>query len=522
VKEMPGIPAEQKHFENSYSLIIIRRTEDIEGVRSIWEKMISRPNADIDHYLAVVRARADHCRPHVIILIQSGEPIALLICRVEKKKFEVKIGYKIVSGPEINHLIVIYGGMLGDFAQHHAGYFIDELLDTLARREVDVVLFESVSLESSIYKEVLSKPRSLCKDYFPTIHSHWRLTIPGTYDEYFRHLSARTRARLKNDMNKLLKKYGEVLRIRYYDQKDDLEMILKDMEYITQKTYKRRLGFGFVDNALTRQRYLVASKKGWLRVYFLYFSDIPIAYWSGFHFESKYYGEMTGYDPEYRDYSPGIFLLMKMIEHLYNEYKVTMIDFGQGDSEYKYIYCNERCEKASLYIFSPAMKIVLLNVARMIIVSASRVIEFFLDRFQLKGKLKRIWRHGIFEKGSLIEQDRREIQKSIAKRDHSIVERLREERPKKQTQREYSPTSFEIVKLKRDIESGVPAFELFYEANLCKSKSEARRIISQGGAYVNDRRIAEFDEKISLQDFGNQEILYLRRGKKLKAIVKLM
>jgi tyrosyl-tRNA synthetase len=57
---------------------------------------------------------------------------------------------------------------------------------------------------------------------------------------------------------------------------------------------------------------------------------------------------------------------------------------------------------------------------------------------------------------------------------------------------------------------------------LCKSKGEARRIISQGGAYVNERRLAEFDEKISLQDFGDREIVYLRRGRKHQAIVRMI
>jgi tyrosyl-tRNA synthetase len=80
---------------------------------------------------------------------------------------------------------------------------------------------------------------------------------------------------------------------------------------------------------------------------------------------------------------------------------------------------------------------------------------------------------------------------------------------------------FKIVKPKAELEKGIPAFELFHEANLCASKGEARRIIAQGGGYVNDRQIAAFDEKIGLHDFGGESKIYLRKGKKKYAILEV-
>ena len=68
---------------------------------------------------------------------------------------------------------------------------------------------------------------------------------------------------------------------------------------------------------------------------------------------------------------------------------------------------------------------------------------------------------------------------------------------------------FEIAKL----EEGVPAFILFSEAGLVKSRGEARRLIQQGGAYVNSRRIEQFDEIIDRDDIEDGFIL-LRAGKK--------
>ncbi len=61
---------------------------------------------------------------------------------------------------------------------------------------------------------------------------------------------------------------------------------------------------------------------------------------------------------------------------------------------------------------------------------------------------------------------------------------------------------------------GVAAFVLFNEVGLCKSSSEARRLISQGGAYVGDKRVESFDTPITLDMAGKDGAIWLRAGKK--------
>ena len=56
----------------------------------------------------------------------------------------------------------------------------------------------------------------------------------------------------------------------------------------------------------------------------------------------------------------------------------------------------------------------------------------------------------------------------------------------------------------------MPAFRLFSETtSLCASGSEARRLIEQGGAYINDKKVERFDALIKLEDN-----MKLRVGKK--------
>ena len=64
-----------------------------------------------------------------------------------------------------------------------------------------------------------------------------------------------------------------------------------------------------------------------------------------------------------------------------------------------------------------------------------------------------------------------------------------------------------------DFVDGIPCFKLFHEVGLADSSGAARRLIKQGGGYVNGRRLTEFDERITASDIHNMEIL-LRAGKK--------
>ncbi len=64
-----------------------------------------------------------------------------------------------------------------------------------------------------------------------------------------------------------------------------------------------------------------------------------------------------------------------------------------------------------------------------------------------------------------------------------------------------------------DVIGSMAAVDLFTKSGLCKSKSDARRLINQGGAYINGERVANFDQIIEKNDKNGDEIL-LRAGKK--------
>ncbi len=70
------------------------------------------------------------------------------------------------------------------------------------------------------------------------------------------------------------------------------------------------------------------------------------------------------------------------------------------------------------------------------------------------------------------------------------------------------------------LEEGIPAWQLFHEVGLCKSRADARRLIQQGGGYVNDRRLDAFDERIGAEEVRGQGML-MRAGKKRYHLVRM-
>jgi tyrosyl-tRNA synthetase len=77
-----------------------------------------------------------------------------------------------------------------------------------------------------------------------------------------------------------------------------------------------------------------------------------------------------------------------------------------------------------------------------------------------------------------------------------------------------------VEKGRETLAAGIPAFELFHEVGLCGSRSEARRLISQGGGYVNERPLTSIEERIGLADADDRGQIRLRKGKKTYRIIQ--
>ena len=64
-----------------------------------------------------------------------------------------------------------------------------------------------------------------------------------------------------------------------------------------------------------------------------------------------------------------------------------------------------------------------------------------------------------------------------------------------------------------ELGDGIPAFKIFHMTGLASSGGAARRLIDQGGGYINGERIVSAEYMVTKNDFNDADIL-LRAGKK--------
>ena len=71
----------------------------------------------------------------------------------------------------------------------------------------------------------------------------------------------------------------------------------------------------------------------------------------------------------------------------------------------------------------------------------------------------------------------------------------------------------EQIESKKDIQLGVEVYKLFKEVGLCKSHSETKRLIRQGGLYLNGEKVKDPYSRIKPEAVIDG-VLKLQRGKK--------
>ena len=78
---------------------------------------------------------------------------------------------------------------------------------------------------------------------------------------------------------------------------------------------------------------------------------------------------------------------------------------------------------------------------------------------------------------------------------------------------EYAEATPTYTISQEELGQGILAYVLFKRAGLCETHGEARRLISQGGGYLNGDRIQSFDQIIKLKHLRDDSLI-IRAGKK--------
>ena len=343
----------------------VRTVNDIKGleeIRPVWLKLQDHPQVDFDNFFASVIKKSS--KPHILVAEKNSKPCALLIGNIEKRRFDCKIGYKTLLRPETRSLSIIEGGILGNLDHEISHAFFQELCSLSQKGDVDVIWFFTILTETPLYQLIRHQPGNLQRDLFPHLRTRWRTTLPDNWEEYYKGRSSKTKRNFRKDSRRIEDQFRGRLEVRCYQRPEDGEQVLDIINQVSALTYHRALKVGYRNTEPERLYKLELLNKGILRVYALFVDGKPIAFWSGKKYKDTFYTGHTGYDPEFRVYHPGKYLIYHMIQQLCKDPEIQVLDFGSGFNQYKQSFADMSWEEASIAFYAPTIRGRFLNILR--------------------------------------------------------------------------------------------------------------------------------------------------------------
>ena len=370
---------------------VITSLVELEALRGSWADLRSNPLNDIDYYSMIVRLRPNIIAPYVAVVSKNARIRAILVAHIAQTHLDVRIGYTVVCKPKLKVLAVLYQGLLGAQTPDVTDAVMSALVEPLKQKQVDAVLFNHLAVDSPMFEAALTTPHFLCRDHMVHRTVHWRMILQPNVEGIYASLSRNLRQQLRRKGRILETRFNSEVAVRCYRDSESLEQMFADVEAVARNTYQRQLGVGFLDDQETKIRIDFEARHGWLRMYVLYLNAQPVAFWWGNVIGDTFYSGALGFEPAYAEYSPGSYLMIKAIEDLGTQ-EVRQIDFGIGDARYKQQFGHQSWVEASIFMFAPTARAIVLNLVRTANEAALDVAKRTLARLKLSDTVRRILR----------------------------------------------------------------------------------------------------------------------------------
>ncbi|MGB7602785.1 MAG: GNAT family N-acetyltransferase, partial [Candidatus Sulfotelmatobacter sp.] len=377
------------HSISEVSVKVLRTLPELEGIRREWESWPGNRDSEIETYLMCLRSIPATVRPHVVVVERDGEPDAILVGRIDMGHVSCHLGYLRLNLPA-KIMCFVYGALRGNPSPENCDLIVNSVVKSLSDGEADVAYMNFLKEESDLYRLATQKPGLLCRDHIRITQQHFATRLSASAEEFYKGLSSGARWQAKSKQKKLIKDFAGDVKIRCFRQAEELDAMIQDVEQVARKSYQRGIGVGFHDIPAVRSQLRLKAERGWLRGYVLYVSGKPSAFWIGDINEGTFGSDYLAYDAELGKYSPGMFLMYKVIEGFCegNGGEVTALDFATGHAQYKQLLSNQGWTESSAYIFSPSVKGIGINVVRSLIEGAGQGIQTILRRTNLLQKVK--------------------------------------------------------------------------------------------------------------------------------------
>lgn len=221
--------------------------------------------------------------------------------------------------------------------------------------------------------------------YAPKHFNRRLLRRTGTFSDFLHSMSSGTRQKLGQKSRKLFAVGGEDA-FRLYQTPTEVTEFLRLAQDLAPRTYQARLlGAQLGTNAESIDRVMAWAEQGCVIAATVVLDGRAAAFWvfrllEGGVLESVY----TGYDTAFDKLSPGTVLVYVFLERcFFSDPRFTLLDWTEGDADYKRLFSNESVRCADLMYFRstpPFLWLLTLDVAVNSVSATTRPIIARLER----------------------------------------------------------------------------------------------------------------------------------------------
>jgi CelD/BcsL family acetyltransferase involved in cellulose biosynthesis len=192
--------------------------------------------------------------------------------------------------------------------------------------------------------------------YASFTETRYLVELRGSLSTYLAKFSAKRRHNLLRTVKKFTELSEGKLDCREFRSGSEMLEFQRIAVEISEKTYKKNIGWGFQSSEKFGQELVEASAVGAVRGYVLYCKRAPAAYAFCRIQNSIVYYTHISYDPQFSDSSPGTVLLYLLIERLFEEGRFTYLDFlGGAYWQYKQVFSTVQLPSVTLFYFPPTV-----------------------------------------------------------------------------------------------------------------------------------------------------------------------
>ncbi|MBN2318475.1 MAG: GNAT family N-acetyltransferase [Acidobacteria bacterium] len=229
--------------------------------------------------------------------------------------------------------------------------------------------------------------------YIPERYEHYGIEYNGTFEDYLAGLRSKARHELLRKLKKFDSHFKTKKTFREFRLPEEVNDFYSFALVVSKKTYQHRLlHAGLPEDDDHKRESIKLAGLDQFRGYLLLDETQPIAYGYCRAQASSLLYLHTGYDPQYRQWSPGMVLLYHIVDMFYSEGKYRVLDFGSGNASWKKDYSTTSAICARAYYFRKTNHNAALLVAHRITTALSDLVVKVIDAIGLKQKLKRYFR----------------------------------------------------------------------------------------------------------------------------------